>query len=73
MKRYRQVKLVATIQNGYTRDLAYELQRMDITYKRHRYPAAIISYATWLYYRFTLSLRDVSELLFQRGITYGEL
>jgi putative transposase len=37
-------------------------------YKNHRFPAEIISYGVWLYYRFTLSYRDVQELLFERGI-----
>ncbi len=35
---------------------------------RHRFPAAIIAHAVWLYHRFALSLRDVEELLFERGI-----
>ena len=38
------------------------------TYKRHRFPPAIISYAVWLYYRFNLSHRDVEDLLAERGI-----
>ena len=29
---------------------------------------AIIQHAVWLYFRFTLSLRDVEEMLTQRGI-----
>jgi len=29
------------------------------TYKRHRFPPDIISYAVWLYYRFNLSHRDI--------------
>ena len=37
-------------------------------YKRHRFPGEIISYAVWLYYRFSLSHRDVEELLLERGI-----
>ena len=37
-------------------------------YKRHRFPPAIISHAVWLSYRFTLSYRDVEEMLTQRGI-----
>jgi putative transposase len=37
-------------------------------YKRHRYPTEIISHAVWLYFRFTLSYRDVEELLAARGI-----
>ena len=39
------------------------------TFKRHRFPPDIISYAVWLYYRFNLSHRDVEDLLAQRGIT----
>jgi putative transposase len=39
------------------------------TYKRHRFPPDIISYAVWLYYRFNLSYRDIEDLLAQRGIT----
>jgi putative transposase len=35
---------------------------------RHRFPAEIISYCVWLYYRFALSYRDVEELMSERGI-----
>lgn len=31
----------------------------SIFYKRHRFPPDVIRYAVWLYFRFTLSLRDV--------------
>ena len=37
-------------------------------YKGYRFPAEIISHAVWLYFRFSLSFRDVEELLAQRGI-----
>ena len=37
-------------------------------YKPHRFPAEIISHAVWLYFRFSLSHRDVEELLFVRGV-----
>jgi putative transposase len=37
--------------------------------KKHRFPGEIISHGVWLYYRFTLSYRDVQELLFERGVT----
>lgn len=37
-------------------------------YKGFRFPPEIISYAVWLYFRFSLSFRDVEELLAQRGI-----
>ena len=39
------------------------------TYKRHRFPPDIISYAVWLYYGFNLSHRDIEDLLAERGIT----
>ena len=38
-------------------------------YHGHRFPPEIISHGIWLYYRFSLSLRDVEELLAKRGIT----
>lgn len=37
-------------------------------YKRHRFPAEIISYAVWLYHRCNLSLRDIDDLLTERGV-----
>ncbi|TCA23635.1 IS6 family transposase [Rhizobium leguminosarum bv. viciae] len=37
-------------------------------YRRHRFPAEIIAHAVWLYYRFPLSVRDVEDLLAERGI-----
>jgi putative transposase len=39
------------------------------TYKRHRFPPDIISYAVWPYYRFNLSHQDIEDLLAERGIT----
>jgi putative transposase len=39
------------------------------TYKRHRFPPDIISYAVSPYYRFNLSHRDIEDLLAERGIT----
>jgi len=38
------------------------------SYKRHRFPPAIIAHAVWLYFRFALSYRDVEELLAERGV-----
>jgi transposase-like protein len=32
-----------------------------ISFTRHRFPAAVIRHAVWLYYRFTLSLGDVEK------------
>jgi len=39
-----------------------------ISFKRHRFPAEVIRQAVWLYFRFSLSLRDVEELMAARGI-----
>ena len=36
--------------------------------KNHRFPGEIISHGVWLYYRFSLSYRDVEEMLLARGI-----
>ena len=40
-----------------------------IDYEGYRFPPAIIQQAVWLYFRFTLSFRDVEDLLAERGIT----
>jgi putative transposase len=40
----------------------------SISFKRHRFPPEIIQHAVWLYARFTLSFRDVEDLLAERGI-----
>ena len=42
---------------------------MKPSYKGHRFPPEIIRHAVWLYHRFTLSFRDVEDLLAERGIT----
>jgi putative transposase len=39
------------------------------TYRRHRFPPDIISYAAWLYCRFNQSHPDIEDLLGERGIT----
>ena len=38
-------------------------------YRRHRFPAEIISHTVWLYFRFALSYRDVEEIMAVRGVT----
>jgi transposase-like protein len=40
----------------------------NICFKRHRFPPDIIRHAVWLYARFTLSYRDVEDLLAERGL-----
>lgn len=39
-----------------------------VSYKRHRFPPEIITHAVWLYVRFNLSLREVEEMLLNRGV-----
>jgi putative transposase len=38
-----------------------------VLFKRHRFPADVIRHAVWLYFRFSLSFRDVEELMAARG------
>jgi transposase-like protein len=40
----------------------------QLSYRRHRFPPSIIQHAIWLYLRFTLSYRDVADLLAERGL-----
>src|SRR5438477_12001570 len=40
----------------------------QLSNRRHRFPPPIIQHAIWLYLRFTLSYRDVEELLAERGL-----
>lgn len=46
-----------------------------ILYKRHRFLSAIISYAVFLYYRFSLSLCDIGEIMAYKGreISYEDI
>ena len=39
-----------------------------LSYRRHRFPPTIIQHTIWLYLRFTLSYRDVEDLLAERGL-----
>ena len=41
---------------------------MTISFARHHFPPDIIRHAVWLYLRFTLSYRDVEDLLAERGL-----
>lgn len=41
---------------------------LPISYSRHQFPPVVIQHSVWLYVRFTLSYRDVEELLAQRGL-----
>ena len=41
---------------------------MTISFARYQFPPAIIQHAVWLYVGFTLSYRDVEDLLVERGL-----
>src|SRR5436190_4816550 len=41
---------------------------MELSYRRHRFPPVVIQHAVWLYLRFTLSYRDVEDLLAERRV-----
>ena len=40
----------------------------NISYRRYRFHPDIIRHAVWPYFRFTMSYRDVEDLLAERGI-----
>ncbi|MGF7192339.1 putative transposase [Robbsia andropogonis] len=42
--------------------------KTSFIYRGHRFPPAIISLAVRWYFRFSLSLRDIKELLLERGV-----
>jgi putative transposase len=52
---------------GATRSRITERMK-KISYSGYRFPPEIIHQAIWLYLRFTLSLRDVEDLLAERGV-----
>jgi putative transposase len=54
---------------GTARYLSSMTTLRDPLYAGYRYPAELISYAVWLYFRFPLSLRMVEEMLAARGIS----
>ena len=43
--------------------------KQTLSYRGYRFPSDVIAHAVWLYHRFTLSLRDIEDLLAERGIT----
>jgi len=38
------------------------------SYKRHRFPVDIIQRCVWLHFRFSVSFRDVEEMMLERGV-----
>ena len=45
---------------------------IGISYRRHRFPPIVIQHAVWFYLRFTLSYRDVEDLLAERGLDISD-
>jgi putative transposase len=43
------------------------------SYKGFRFPAEIISHCVWLYHRFSLSFREIEEMMLARGITVSHV
>src|SRR5712672_1416755 len=48
--------------------LGYAAGMDQLSYSRHRFPPPVIQHSIWLYLRFTLSYRDVEDLLAERGL-----
>ncbi|MBM1689569.1 IS6 family transposase [Sulfitobacter geojensis] len=44
------------------------MQTQKSSYKHHRFPPQNIAHVVWLYVRFNLSLREVEELMLERGV-----
>lgn len=44
----------------------------DPLYRRHRFPAEVIAHAVWLYFRFSLGLRMVEDMLAARGVIVSQ-
>ena len=44
----------------------------QLSFKHHRFPPDIIRHSVWLYARFTLSYRDVEEMLAERGLDISD-
>jgi putative transposase len=44
------------------------MKKSKSLYRDQRFPAGVISCAVRWYYRYQLSLRDIEELLFERGV-----
>jgi putative transposase len=45
------------------------MSKTKSVYRGHRFPATVINHPVRWYFRFQLSLRDIEELLFERGVT----
>jgi len=43
--------------------------KIQSIYRGYWFPPAVFAHTVWLYHRFALSLRDVEDLLAERGVT----
>ena len=43
--------------------MQYDWHMIKLSFKRHRFPPEVIRHSVWLYARFTLSFRDIEDLL----------
>ena len=66
MRRMRSPGIVTAAPSWFR--VGYTDRMTSLSYRGHRFPAPIIQHAIWLYLRFTLSYRDVEELLAERGL-----
>ena len=62
MRRHCHSNVVHAERQGYRRRM------QPVSYLRHRFPPEVIQHSVWLYLRFTLSYRDVQDLLAERGL-----
>ena len=72
MKRCRAARLGTRRRALSSRGPGYQSNGMNSpapSYHGYRFPAEIIAHAVWIYFRFSLSFRDVEDLLAQRNIT----
>ncbi|KAB2669654.1 IS6 family transposase [Brucella tritici] len=44
------------------------MNKQALRYKNHRFPIFLVARAIWLYFRFNLSLREVEEVMLERGV-----
>lgn len=54
--------------SGWLRIVDNSAMKDSPDYRGYRFPTEIIARAMWLYHRFTLSFRDVEDLLVERGV-----
>jgi putative transposase len=61
-----QLQRELTRELGRVLDLLWRMK--TISFARHQFPPDVIRHAVWLYFRFTLSFRDVEDLLAERRL-----